>query len=166
MQRCDQIIVCNVHHHHFSILCRQCAVNQYFECSDVHSEGCHFAGVIQPVATHCESDTFFSLFVRLIVTFNFSISDLSVLWYVLEFDKETCVGALNDAVNLEESDRLITKASFPEGLEVWVFHECHVFHLFARDLVYYCMGEILLCPMIGAQCNCLVGSFHVPEIVL
>jgi hypothetical protein len=84
MQRYSQITVLNVHHHHFGIFCRQCAVNQDFECSDVHSGDCHFAGVIQLVTTHCESDTFLYLFVRLIVTDNFAIYDLPGLGYVIE----------------------------------------------------------------------------------
>jgi hypothetical protein len=104
--------------------------------------------------------------VRLLVTDNFAICDSSVLWYVFEFNKETCVGAKNVADNLEESTHLITKTSFPKRLEVRVFHECHVLHLFDRHWVCYFMGEMLLCPIIGAQCNCLVGGFHVPEIVL
>jgi hypothetical protein len=73
---------------------------------------------------------------------------------------------LNVADTLEDSAHLVTKASFPDGLEVWVFNEFHVLHLFARDWVYYYMGDSLLLPMIGAYRNCLVGGFHVPEIVL
>jgi hypothetical protein len=91
---------------------------------------------------------------------------LSVLWYVFEFNKETYGGACNVVDTLEESTHLITKACLPKRLEVWVFHECHVLHLFARHWVYYNVGEMLLFPMIGAQCNRMVGGFHVPEIVL
>jgi hypothetical protein len=104
--------------------------------------------------------------VRLLVTDTFVICDVSVLWYVFEFNKETCVCAWNVVDALEESTRLITKASFQKILEVWVFHECHIFHLFARHWVYLHVYEMLLCTMIGAQCNCLVGGFGVPEIVL
>jgi hypothetical protein len=80
--------------------------------------------------------------VRLIVTESFDICDLSVLGYVLEFNEETRVGALNVVDALEESVHLITKASFPKGLEVWVFHECHVFHFFARSRVCNGVGKI------------------------
>jgi hypothetical protein len=55
---------------------------------------------------------------------------------------------------LEDVARLITKAPFPKRFEVWVFHECHVLHLFARHWVYYCLGEMLLfqpCWPWGAQ---------------
>jgi hypothetical protein len=67
-QTCAQVIVINVYHHYFSILFRQCDVDQDVEWSDACSVGCHFAGIIQPVATRCDSDPFFSFFVRLIVT--------------------------------------------------------------------------------------------------
>jgi hypothetical protein len=100
--------------------------------------------------------------VRLVVKDNFAICDVSVLGYVLEFNEEMCVGALNVA----DSARRITEASIPKGLEVWVFHEFHVFHFLARNWVYYGVGKMEICPMIGAQCNCLVGSLHVPEVFL
>jgi hypothetical protein len=56
--------------------------------------------------------------------------------------KKIRVGALNVTDALEELTHLVTKASLPKGLEDWVFHECHVFHLFFRDGVYNS-----ICPM-------------------
>jgi hypothetical protein len=46
-----------------------------------------------------------------------------------------CVFNVVDA--LEESARLIAKASFSKGLEVLVFHEFRVLHFLARNWVYY-----------------------------
>jgi hypothetical protein len=92
--------------------------------------------------------------------------DLSVLWYVFEFNKETCVCSGNIADALEEATCLIAKASFPKGLKVWILHKGHVLHLLASYWMYYWVGNMLLGTIIGAQCNGQVGGFHVPEIVL
>jgi hypothetical protein len=100
--------------------------------------------------------------VRLAVKNNFAICDLSVLWYVFEFNKETFVCSGNAADALEEATCLITKSYFSKGLKVWILHKGHVLHLLASYCMYYCVGEILLGPMIGAQCNGHVGGFHVP----
>jgi hypothetical protein len=60
----------------------------------------------------------------------------------------------------------IAEASLPKGLEVWVIHEGHVFHLFAGYWMDQCVGKMLLGPMIFSQGNDHVGCFHVPEIIL
>jgi hypothetical protein len=89
-QKCAQVIVLYAHHHHFSFFCRQCDVDQKFECCDVRGGGCHFAGVIQPVTIPCESDPLFSIFVSLIVTQIFFICDLSVLGMFWSSIKKNC----------------------------------------------------------------------------
>jgi hypothetical protein len=105
---------------------------------------------------------------------NLSLSTVSLTRYFLLFCEacsnikifHMCVCAWNVTDAFEDSIHLITKASFQNRLEVWVFHECHVLHFFARHRVNFCVGEMLMGPMIGDQFNCLVGGFHVPEIVL
>jgi hypothetical protein len=74
---------------------------------------------------------------------------VSVLKYVLELNEKTCVGALSVADAFEESAHLITRASFPKGLEVWVFNECHVLYFLALNWVYYGIVGTEICPMIG-----------------
>jgi hypothetical protein len=67
---------------------------------------------------------------------------------------------------LEEAAYLVTKSSFPKRLKDWVLHECHVFHLFARDWLYNIFFQMKVVPMIGVQCNCLSGSSHIPDVLL
>jgi hypothetical protein len=50
--------------------------------------------------------------VRLIVTDNFAICDLSAIGYVLDFNGKTGVGALNVADTLEESVHLVYQILF------------------------------------------------------
>jgi hypothetical protein len=87
---------------------------------------------------------FFFFFVWLVVTYNFAVCDLSVLWYVFEFNEEACVCSWNVVDALEEATRLIAKAYFPKRLEVWILHEVHVIHFIARHWVYYCVGKMFV----------------------
>jgi hypothetical protein len=89
--------------------------------------------------------------VRLVVTNNFAIYDIYVLWYVFEFNKETCVCSGNVVDALEEATCLIAKASFLKELKVWILHKCHVLILLASYSMYYCVDKMLLGPIIGAQ---------------
>jgi hypothetical protein len=85
-----------------------------------------------------------------VVANNFAICDVSVFWYVFEFNKETCVCSWNVTDALEQATCLIAEASFPQGLEVRVLNKGHVLHLLASYWMYYCVGKIFLGPMIGA----------------
>jgi hypothetical protein len=58
------------------------------------------------------------------------------------------------------------KTSFPQGLQVWVFHKCHVFHLFSSDRVNDCIGLLLLVPMAISQGDGHVGSVHAAKVVV
>jgi hypothetical protein len=90
----------------------------------------------------------------------------SVLGYVCEFYKETCVCAWNVVDALKKAACLVAEASFPQGLKIWDIHKGHVFHLRASDCMYHCIGKVSLGPMIGSQGNGHVGCFHAPEIIL
>jgi hypothetical protein len=85
-----------------------------------------------------------------------------VLWYVFEFNKETCVCSGNVADALEEATCLIAKAYFLKGWKVWILHKGHVLNLLASYWIYYCLRKMLLGTMIGAQSNGHGGGFHVP----
>jgi hypothetical protein len=105
-------------------------------CGDVCSGGRHVDGVIQYVTAHHEYRAFFIFFVRFVVTNNFFICDFSVLWYVFEFYKETCVCSWNVVDALEKAACLVAEASFSQGLKVWVLHKGHVLHFLPSHWMY------------------------------
>jgi hypothetical protein len=84
-----------VHHHHGGVLGGEGAVNEDLECCDIGRGGGDVAGVVESVATHGQPDSFLFLFVRFLIADYFAVSDLSLVWDVGEFDKETCVGSRN-----------------------------------------------------------------------
>jgi hypothetical protein len=100
-----------------------------------------------------ESDASSLLFVRFVITNYFAIRNLSLFWYVCNFQKETCVGSWDVADALKKAACLVAEFPLPKGLEVRVIHEGHVFHLLAGYWMDDCVFKILLGPRICSEGN-------------
>jgi hypothetical protein len=103
--------------------------------------------------------------VGFLVTNYFSISDMSVLWYVCKFDKEKCVGSRNVSNAMKQAPDFVAKSSFPKWLQARVFHKGHVFHFFSSDGVNKCIGFVMMGPMAISQGDGHVGSVHATKFV-
>jgi hypothetical protein len=53
----------------------------------------------------------------------FAVSDISVRWYVSDFDLKKCVVTRDVSNSLEEVSAFVVKAAFPKGLEMGILHE-------------------------------------------
>jgi hypothetical protein len=73
---------------------------------------------------------------------------------------------LGDVANaLKEASYFVAKTSFPKWLQVRVFHEGHIFHLFSGDWLNDCIGLLLLRPVSVSQGDGHVGSVHAVKVV-
>jgi hypothetical protein len=109
---CAHIIIIDIHHHHFCILCGESAVDENFKCGDVCGGNCNLYGIVQYVASYCEPGPLLSRLVRLIITNNVAICDLAILWNVCQFSKEASVCPFDVPDPLEDMSQFISKTSF------------------------------------------------------
>jgi hypothetical protein len=79
-----------------------------------------------------------------IIADKFSVIDLSVLLDVLQRGEETRVGSWDVSNALEQASTLFAKTLGPKWLETVILHESRVFHFFAGDWVYDCVGMVPL----------------------
>jgi hypothetical protein len=104
--------------------------------------------------------------VGFVITNYFAVSDLSVFWYVSEFDIETCVGSRNVSNTLKKASAFVAKTSCPNWLQTGVFHKGRVFHFLSGDGVNDCIGLMRLGQMVVYKGNDHVGGVHSAEVVL
>jgi hypothetical protein len=74
------------------------------------------ACLVDYVASDGETNTFFFLLVRFVITDYFAVRDLSVMWDVFQIDGEKCVGPWNVLNSLEEASAFVAKTSSPKQL--------------------------------------------------
>jgi hypothetical protein len=104
--------------------------------------------------------------VRFVIADYFAVSNISVRQDVSEFDEETCISTRDVSNSLEEAAAFVSKTACPNGLEMGILHECHVFHFFPSYRVDDGLGLVLPRPRVGSQGDGHVRSVHASEVVL
>jgi hypothetical protein len=79
-----------------------------------------------------------------LITYDFAVSDISVMWDVFQRGEETCIGAWDVLNALEQASAFVAKISSSKWLERGILHERREFHFFAGDWVDDCVGLVPL----------------------